>query len=204
MQGIERSVPLHARLARHVAVVAGEDRECMWLAADVCTMSYEIFVQPGQHEAQRTSRHLSLCATVLQLVKTGANIYGVFNNAEEPLYNLLQKQFKCFPGEIFADMTSMDLSVSAENVKKVQRWSRSACMHALADNSHLGFLSTTLFGISRVSFETALAVNQQSLCKVCLPLRSSSVCSCAKQIASRSRQRPPASPGMPCSARTRT
>jgi hypothetical protein len=53
------------------------------------------------------------------LVKTGANIYGVFNNKEEPLFALLQGQFKCFPGEIFADMTSMDLSVSAENVKKV-------------------------------------------------------------------------------------
>jgi hypothetical protein len=53
------------------------------------------------------------------LVKTGANIHGVFNSKDEPLYNVLQKQFNCFPGELFADMTSMDLAVSAENVKKV-------------------------------------------------------------------------------------
>ena len=55
-----------------------------------------------------------------QLVKTGANIHGVFNSKDEPLYDVLQTQHNCFPGEIFADMTSMDLSVSAANVKKVK------------------------------------------------------------------------------------
>lgn len=46
-------------------------------------------------------------------------MYGVFNSKDEVLYDLLQNQHKCFPGEIFADMTSMDLSVSKANVKAV-------------------------------------------------------------------------------------